>query len=100
MIGCMYKVAAPWRKVLPGCQGVNTSDDFVYVQTFFNVDFEHARNEIKYIGAVRVLTRNLKCPLKNVKLTSILKTVFQEKQAVKTASERPNVNPTVIGYES
>ena len=100
MIGCMQKVAAPWRKGLAGYQGVNTSHDFVYVQTRLSVYFEHARNEIEYIIAVWVLRRNLKCTFKNVTLTFILKTDSQEKHLVQTASEGPNIDPAVTRYES
>lgn len=100
MIRYIHKVASPWRKGLAGCQGVNASDYFMDIQTFLRVDFDHARNKIKYIIAVGVFMRNLKCPCKDVNLAFILKTVFQEKKPVQTASERPNVDPVVMRDES
>jgi hypothetical protein len=54
----------------------------MYIEAFLGIRFDHARHEVKYIVAVRMLMRNLTIPCENFKLIFGLKTVSKEEQPV------------------
>jgi hypothetical protein len=52
----------------------------MYIEAFLGIRFDHTRDKVKYIVAVRMLTRNLILPCENFKLVFVLKTVSKEEQ--------------------
>jgi hypothetical protein len=69
-------------KGFTGCDGINARDDFIYIEAFLGIWFDHARNKVKYIVAVRMLTRNLILPCENCNHIFVLKTVINEEEPV------------------